>query len=145
MAGVQFVLSLQNAEAVAALTRLARAASDLEPFFADVGEYLLQSIEARFRDEVDPDGNQWTELSPDYEARKRGPKILTEDHHLRRMHYQISQDELEVGAEEIYGATHQLGDEERGIPDRPFLGLNDDDEREITAIAMDYFEAAIGG
>ncbi|WP_241085742.1 phage virion morphogenesis protein [Candidatus Vondammii sp. HM_W22] len=66
-----------------------------------------------------------------------GKRILVESGALR--------DSLEFGTDRKYGATHQLGDQERGIPARPFLGIDDQDRDEILAILQRHLEEALGG
>jgi phage gpG-like protein len=56
------------------------------------------------------------------------------------MRYQVSSDGLSFGTDRVYGATHQFGDPERNIPERPFLGVSSDDEREILEILSEYLQ-----
>ncbi|EIC29097.1 phage virion morphogenesis protein [Methylomicrobium album] len=119
---------------------------DLEPVFADIGEYLTRSHDERFGRQVAPDGEPWKELSPGYQARKpkNQDKILTLEGDLRRsLHADVSADELLFGTILKYGATHQFGDPRRHIPERPFLGVSDDDRDEILDIIRDHIQAAL--
>lgn len=83
--------------------------------FADMGEYLLRSTRDRAALQVDPNGNKWRALSPDYarwKAKKRpGVPILKFDFHMLgdQLSYQAGQDELLVGTNAPYGAIHQFG------------------------------------
>ncbi len=111
-----------------ALTGLEDRADDLRPAFQEIGETLLLSTEDRFRDEVDPDGQPWVDVLPRTRARKRNPKILTEDAHLRgRMVWQLVDGGVEIGTDVPYANVHQFGFEARHIPSRPFLGISDED------------------
>lgn len=142
MAGVNITLSLTGGDvASTALQALARATGDRTPYFKDVGEYLKQSVEQRFREQVDPNRNPWISLSRSTE-KKRNKKILTESKRLRRsIVYRASRDQLELGTNVIYAATHQFG---RGpIPARPFLGFSDADRDEILTLASEHLERAV--
>ncbi len=61
------------------------------------------------------------------------------------LRYHATRDSLEFGTDRKYGATHQLGDQERGIPARPFLGIDDQDRDEILAILRRHLEEALSG
>lgn len=136
MAGAHQVIDIRinDAQLQAGLQRLAAQLGDLRPFFADVGETLLNSTRARFRSQTAPDGTPWQALSPAYAARKRrNPgQILTLYGHLRGLLvYRADRDRLRIGTPLIYGATHQFG---RGrIPARPFLGLSVADRGDLLA------------
>jgi len=56
--------------------------------------------------------------------------------------FRAARDEVQVGSNLIYAATHQFGDPARNIPARPFLGLSTDDRTEILALAQAWLEAA---
>ena len=59
------------------------------------------------------------------------------------LHYQADADSLQFGHEPMYGATHQFGDPRRNIPARPFLGISEEDEREITEILAEHLDRAL--
>ena len=136
-----FEITVGSESLAAALREISRHASNLDPALADIGEYLLNSHRARFRREVEPDGTPWLPLSPKYKrvkAKNKG-KILRLDGHLQRLlRYQVSGGELVFGTNRIYGAVHQFGFEEHGIPARPFLGISDEDESEVVQILISH-------
>ena len=97
-----------------------------------------------------------TPLSEATKTRKRHniDKILTERGYLRGhgLPFRAGRDQVEVGSPLIYAGTHQFG-AARGafgstsggapipwgdIPARPFLGLSDDDEFEITELVASH-------
>lgn len=131
----------------AAMDALAERMSDAETMFAEIGEYLQKSHDDRFQAQEAANGTPWEPLSPRYRARKRRntDKILQLDGNLRDLTYKPSRDSLEFGTARIYGATHQFGDEDRGIPARPFLGLSADDEAEIMEIVQAHLRDALEG
>ena len=138
-AGIQ--IDLDDAELRAGLKQLAARIGDLTPFFRDVGEDLLNSTRERFGTQTSPAGVPWEALSPAYRKRKRKnrDKILTLDGSLRgTLTYAIAPNELRIGSPLIYGATHQFGRPEAGIPARPFLGLSDADREAILDALRDW-------
>lgn len=157
MAGA--AVEIDDREVVAALRRLQQAGSRLRPALLEIGEYLLQSTEARFDAQVDPAGQPWTPLSPAYQARKKkNPNlILVLTGHLSGQQApqagqraglqapQATETAVSVGTNLVYAATHQFGRPEQNIPARPFLGLNATDTREILTIINEHFERAARG
>jgi len=123
-----------------ALNRLLKQGSDLEPAFRDIGEYLLESTQQRFVDQQAPDGEPWEPLSPKTLAKKkRQDRILTETGTLAdTLNYQIGANQLMLGSNMEYAATHQFGREADGIPARPFLGIAPFEQVEILDILRDH-------
>jgi phage virion morphogenesis protein len=141
MAGVGVSVDVQDRELGQLLARLHRQSADLSEPFADIGEYLLQAHDDRFAAQESPDGTPWAPLSPGYLARKpkNQDKILVLDGILAdTLGYNADPTELTFGTNRIYGATHHFGDPERGIPERPWLGLSDDDQAEVLDILSDH-------
>lgn len=145
MAGVRIQVDDRAAREV--LDALAERMSDAETLFTDIGEYLLRSHDERFEAQEAPDGTPWEPLSPRYRARKRrnADKILQLEGNLRDLVYDASRDGLELGTNRIYGASHQFGRPEAGIPARPLLGLSADDEAELIEIVQDHLRDPLGG
>jgi len=128
------------------LRDLQLAGGNLSAAFTEIGEHLIRSHRERFEAGVDPEGNQWEPLKPKTVERKKknADKVLIEHGDLMgTLHYNNSGSELEFGTNLIYGATHQFGREESGIPARPFLGISRDDEAEIVNIIEDHISAAL--
>lgn len=146
MAGVS--IKIDDREVLAALRRLEQAGADLTAPLAVIGEKLLRSHKGRFDRQVDPDGRPWATLSPTYRARKRRnqDKILILDSYLKDLlRHQVHGASLELGTDRIYGATHQFGDDERNITERPFLGLSDGDRRMVVDVLNKHLARALGG
>ncbi|MDO6488238.1 phage virion morphogenesis protein [Colwellia sp. 6_MG-2023] len=123
-----------------ALNRLLKQGSDLEPALRDIGEYLLESTQQRFIDQQAPNGEPWDPLSPKTLAKKkRQDRVLTETGTLvDTLHYQLGVNQLTLGSNMEYAATHQFGRESDGIPARPFLGIAVFERVEILAILRDH-------
>ncbi|MDD9863345.1 MAG: phage virion morphogenesis protein [Gammaproteobacteria bacterium] len=145
MAGVR--IHVREKHIRQALNRLAAAAADPRPALEELGEVLLQSTYDRFGPQQAPDGSPWAPLSPKYRARKPRHKdrILLLSGNLRdNLRWQLlDAHTLAVGTNEIYGATHQLGDTSRNIPARPFLGLSPADESTALDIFRRHLDAAL--
>lgn len=105
---------------------------------ADVGEYLLESTQQRFKDMQAPDGTPWEPLAIEtINNKKRKDRILTEEGNLADLlSYQVNDVELLLGSNLEYAATHQFGRNE--IPARPFLGLAPFERKEVIAIIQDH-------
>jgi len=129
------------------LNRLTQAGTDLELVFEDIGKYLEQSHTQRFDDQQAPDGTPWKPLNRRYQARKKknpGLILVLEGYLGDTLSYEASPDSLAFGSNLPYAATHQFGDESRGIPARPFLGLSGDDEVEIMQILREHLAEVAG-
>jgi phage virion morphogenesis protein len=140
------------------------------PALKSSGEYLIKVTQDRFSGEHDPDGKPWKPLSPAtlfgaYMAKgrrvftKKGSatkgfqrytmarKILTVSSRLRSsITYETAGNYLVIGTSTIYAAIHQFGGKAgRGrkvlIPQRAFLGVNEQDLAEFSRIMEDYLAA----
>lgn len=56
----------------------------------------------------------------------------------------VTGDEAEVGTNVVYGAIHQFGGEEVGLPARPYLGSSAEDEADLDAIIDDWASQGMG-
>ena len=144
MTGVTLKIDFETEALGQALARLRRQAENPRPALSAIGEYLLEATEDRFLAQVDPAGRPWAPLSPGYKKRKRRQQdlILVLDSYLKgTLAKRVSAGRLEIGSNRIYAATHQLGDESRHIPARPFLGLAGADKAEMLAIMEDHLQS----
>ncbi len=151
-----------------ALRALSEAHEKLaNPFemYDKIGSSLVTSTKKRFDEGVTPDNNPWPES---IRALVEGGQTLVDSRNLRDSITHIaSENSAEVGTNVIYAAVHQFGatiipksadalrfsipgigfitSQSVTIPARPFIGLSDDDEDEVEAIAYDYISQAFGG
>lgn len=129
-----------DASDMGAIDRAIAALQNLQPKLAEVGEYLVFKTRLRFDRQTDPDGKPWDPLSLDYERRKRAnsralPDILTYTGALRdTITYQVEGETLKVGSPMAYAAYHQFGTAK--MPQRAFLGVDNEDLEEIRAILL---------
>ena len=122
-------------------------------------------VETQTRDRIDtqktsPAGAMWPEWSTPYQllvenrqeaAEKKAGRTSRGPHHtmLRdsgALYDSITHNVLmgglagavQVGSNLVYAATHQYGDETRGIPQREFIGLSDENRHELDQLVRDY-------
>jgi phage virion morphogenesis protein len=168
MAGVRFTLDGRDQ----ALDQLGRAADQLanpRPLWEEVGASLVASTQRRFETGVGPDGSPWP---PSIRALAVGGKTLVDTARLMQsITFNASESGVEVGTNVLYAAIHQFGGtinaktpaglrfqvhgasgkkewrnkQSVKIPARPFIGLDDRDETEISTIAAAWLARAAGG
>jgi phage virion morphogenesis protein len=140
MAGATIKVEVDDALVQQALSRVARIASDARPLFTEIGSALEASTRERFDQGKGPDGVAWVDLKPATRRRKRNPKILVERGDLlASIGFEAGPDFVQIVAGPTqYAATHQFGRPDAGIPARPYLGLSEDDMKEIDEAAGDY-------
>ncbi|VXC72103.1 putative Phage virion morphogenesis (tail completion) protein [Pseudomonas sp. 8Z] len=153
MAGAMLDVEVSDSQVGELLAKLAERMGDLRTPLEDIREYLHQSTDERFRQQVGPDGSPWAPLAPSTLARKKGPRTLRESGDLQdTLRGQVQGDELLFGTDRPYGAVHQFGQRagasgrnRRGspipwgdIPARPYLGLSAEDETEVLAIVESW-------
>lgn len=116
----------------------------------DLLEGLGAEIESQTRRRIhdlktSPDGVDWKPWSGKYsETRHENQSLLISRGDLEdSITHEVSTDELVVGSNLIYAATHQYGDDDRGIPERPYLGLSMDDEIALTRLVVDFLDETI--
>ena len=141
------------------LRAIAAGIADRQPLMDAIGLYLESSTLDRFDQERGPDGTPWQQS---LRAKEQGGKTLTDHAHLRQsVTYNATNDRVEWGSNMIYARPHQEGATitAKGggrlkfrlpgglgfrsvlsvtLPARPFLGVNEEDERQIVGLAEDY-------
>lgn len=139
MLGVSVEIS--DADLQAALARLdALVSFSGRAMFEDLGEEVMNQTRARFRQQVDPDGEAW---APSARAEAEGGKTLIDTARLMRsITYAADVDHVRVGTNVTYGAAHQSpSDDGTGKlkrPKRSFLGINDADLAKLQQIALEH-------
>jgi phage virion morphogenesis protein len=123
----------------------------------EIGEALVASTQRRFKTETGPDGKKWPQS---IRARMEGGQTLSDTRRLRNSVTAASRpDRVEVGTNDKRAAIHQYGGIIRAkrakalrfsiggqwavkklvrIPARPFIGINDADNKAINEIVRDY-------
>lgn len=114
-----------------------------------IGETLKSSTQQRFKEGVDPDGKKW---KPSQRVIKQGGQTLLKSVSggLRdSVSYEATPQMVVVGSNKIYARIHQLGGKAgRGrkvtIPERPYLGINNEDRAEIKALMVAELKSMFG-
>lgn len=162
-------IEIDDGEVRAVLGRLVAACEDPAPAFALIGEYLVESTQQRFDGQAAPDGTPWPansevtirrylaalgRISKKLPARGAGKKPLEGESGMLRdmIHYTVLPDGVEVGSPMVYAAMQQFGGTKAqwphlwgDIPPRPFLGLSDEDKRQVLDIVSSFLGEALGG
>ena len=114
----------------------------------EIGEMLTSSTVERFDTSTAPDGTPWPVSQ---RAEREGGKTLVDTGRMRgSIGYEASPDQVVVGSNLVYARIHQLGGETgRGhtvtLPERPYLGISEDDIKEARAILADHLVGILGG
>ena len=165
MANVKIEFDLSGIkEARAKLERLQEATSDLRPLLEAIREDLLLSHDERARDQVDPQGHTWKALDPLYAKTKRGGRILHASGRMLSLASRVEGDTVVIGTNAEYAAAHQFGATIRPkakkalrfnmggkwftkksvtIPARPFLGVSEQDKKDMVEAVQDYLDETL--
>lgn len=114
----------------------------------EIGEMLVSSTVERFDTSTAPDGTSWPVSQ---RTEEEGGKTLVDTGRLRgSIGYEASPDQVVVGSNLVYSRIHQLGGETgRGhavtLPERPYLGISEEDIKEARAILADHLIGILGG
>ena len=110
MAGSMLEVAIDTSPVGKALDQLSERLDDLTTPLNDIAEYLHQSTNDRFRQQIAPDGSPWAPLAPSTLARKKGGRILRDKGTLQdTLRHTVSNNELSFGTDRPYGAIHQFG------------------------------------
>lgn len=108
----------------------------------NIGALVESQTRRRIQEEkTGPDGKAWQAWSDRYARNRPGGRSLlqSEGGLLDSIQYLVTDGEVEVGSNLIYAATQQYGDDARGIPARPYLGISDENEAEIDELLQDHY------
>ncbi len=123
------------------LERLAQL--DTTPLLEAIGAEVESQTRRRIAvDKASPTGLPWPEWSADYAATRHSGQSLLQGvgHLLDSITHQVDGNSVLIGSPLVYAATHQFGDDERGIEQRQFLGLEGDDLDDVVGLVEDYLE-----
>jgi len=165
MPGIVFKVEFDSEDTGRRLEELVARMDEPIGFYKAVGEYLKsEAIPRNFANESAPDGTPWAKLSPVTVARREAAghtpiEILRSNsgsvqNLFSSIIYQMTEDSLLVGSPMKQAAVMQFGAAQGafgrtkrggpipwgGIPSRPYLGLSDEDQREIINIAVDWLD-----
>ena len=158
---IQITIDTNTQGVQAVIDEAVNRLSDLTPVMASIGEYMVGRTRERFDSSTAPDGRKWAPLAQaTIDAKRRrqssgttktgrsrartnaSPEDILKDTFLLRdtIAYQPTASSVAIGTPQKYGVHHQYGAPRRNIPARPFLGVNDEDLREIEAIVVDALQ-----
>jgi phage virion morphogenesis protein len=172
MTGIAIVLEGRD-HADATLARAIAALDDATEMFDRIGVAMVASTQLRFETEKGPAGNPWpaslrAQMSP------AGKTLFDTGRLFGSFAREAGPDQVAWGTNEIYARIHQTGGVIRAktkkglrfrpfggggkggdnegfvvrqsvtLPARPFLGVDDSDERAISRIAGEYLAEALG-
>ncbi len=149
-----FKVEIKDEAATAALMRLSRVFDDAAPVMGEIGEMLHESTRERYKQGIAPDGTKWAPKSPVTLA--RNPKWIRPLFAEGNMHETIfpnsGSDFVEIGVVAKQAAMMQFGGTKAqfphlwgNIPARPFLGLSEQDEVNISDIISEHIALAMTG
>lgn len=120
-----------------ALDRLSRARTQ------QLLDVLGSEVEAQTRrriteEKTDAAGEAWQDWSDDYAARrpKKGGLLELSGDLVDSISYIVGDDVVEVGSNLVYAHRHQVGDEDEGIPARPYLGISEENLRDLGDLVL---------
>lgn len=156
MAGVQLSMTVDDEVVRRAITGLVQASINLRQPFEEIGAALVTSTQQRIEDEETPAGDPWPELAESTQQRRVSKRRLRGSEHILRdrghlynsITYLATATDVAVGTSRKYAALHQLGGTEdmppgpAAVPARPYLGISEDDEREISEILLEHLAEA---
>jgi phage virion morphogenesis protein len=126
----------------------ALSGADWLPMLDAVGAIVVSQTQARIEaGGPGPDGSRWDEWSSRYSRTRHGNQSLLRGSGdlLTSITSNATHDAVAVGSNVRYAATHQYGDAKRGIPQRQYAGISDQDADEIVNIIGDYILSMAGG
>ena len=129
------VIRMHGRELQRAFKEAGRRCGNLRPVFEDIGDLMVESIRQNFRAGGRP--SAW----PKRKERK-SKRLLRESGRLERsIKAEADGDSVVIGSDLSYAAAHQYG--EGHLPERPFLVVQDEDERAMASVLERYVAEAI--
>lgn len=150
MTGITLTTAIEDAEIADFLKSKLAKMENLRPFYVNVGEHMLNSVEDRFDTQTAPDGSAWAPLAPatvSIRLRRHGNAELTILREWGRLagsfNYEASSHQVSIGTPVVYAAIQHFGGEAGRnksvtIPARPVLGVSQQDQAIIAEMAEDF-------
>lgn len=146
-----------------ALGNAAKHLANTRALMESIGDALVTGVKTRLLNEVNPKGEKW---EPSARALSQGGKTLTDTARLRdSIDYAATPTKVMVGSNLRYARIHQFGGivkprkgkflKFRGrdgkdvfarqvkIPARPYLGVSEEDKKEVQATIQDFLAGAL--
>lgn len=121
---------------------------EVEEIAFAIGELVVNQVKERIATgKQSPEGIPWAPWSARYAATREARHSLLVDNGnpglLESIGNYVSGNEIRVGTNLIYAATHQFGSEDGDIPARPYLGLSQPNRVEIEDLVVDLIEEGL--
>lgn len=110
------------------------------------GELMANQSKKRIElEKAAPDGTLWDPWSEEYAATCHGGHSLLRDQGplLESLQNYSTAEAAIAGSNLAYAAIHQQGSEDGTLPARPYLGLSDDNEKELDALIVREVERVL--
>ncbi len=137
-------IQIDVAQSLGRLMDISAALQNPQRLYRVLGETLLNVHKKRFNEQQSPDGVPWQPISPKSQAKKRKNKnkILIEEGRLRdTLNYKATSVGVELGSSLVYAGRHHFGG--GGIPARPWVGVNSDNERLLMLKTQNYIRSVL--
>lgn len=151
-------VEINDTEVLAALDRATAVLTDATAMMNEIGGFLRDQVEDRFKTQAGPDGTAWAPRSAatlkSYERRKlKFGGILHLSGQLGgNIFHEYDAESARVGSSEPYAAMMQFGGSKSAfphlwgsIPARPYLGFSDEDRDGVIDIVTETIAAALKG
>ena len=121
---------------------------DLRAALDRIGAIVESQTQERIaRGKKSPQDENWEPWSDDYAETRSGRHSLLvgEGDLLRSIEHEVDgADVLLVGSNLVYAGALQFGNEGRGLPARPYIGVSSDDADEIEKAISDWMQREVG-
>lgn len=110
----------------------------------DTGAEVVSQVQRRIASEkTSPKGKAWKAWSPRYAKNaKHGRSLLVKEGHLlQSIEVQEQGGDVWVGSNLPYAATHNFGDSSRNIPQREYLGIQENKLDSLLRIVDDWVDS----
>lgn len=145
MAGVAFKLEVRGLDQIGAM--LARLGSfDIVELQKAIGEEMQEVSREHIDSRTTPDGAPMAKWSDSYRKRAsqdsrkdilRGPEARLQS----SITWQVKSDGLYYGSAMVYAGVHQFGWPDRNIPERPYLGIGQQERYRIEETLQGFMES----
>ncbi|NVK42113.1 MAG: phage virion morphogenesis protein [Oceanospirillaceae bacterium] len=149
MSGASLTFDVQGLPQLKARIDKLASRSNFNELLEGVGAEIESQTHRRLQEEKkSPDGESWQAWSDGYaQSRHSGHSLLMNEGELDdSIQFLVVGDEVHVGTNLIYAAIHQFGGEDVGkdIAARPYLGLSDENVKDIEALINDWADEQLG-
>lgn len=150
MSGASISFDVQGLPQLKARINKLASRSNFNELLESIGAEIESQTHRRLQEEKQsPEGDAWDAWSDNYvQSRHSGHSLLMNEGELDdSIQFLVVGDEIHVGTNLVYGAIHQFGGEDVGKPNldaRPYLGLSEENLKDIEALVNDWADEQLG-